>query len=185
MLIYTSAKTDSDLLGILSLQSANLPSNLPAEEMASQGFVTVVHSFDDLKKMNDAEPHIIAKDGDKVIAYLLAMTPAAKNDIPVLRPMFQLFDAVQFSGKPVSFFQYIVVGQVCVDKGYRGQGVLDNCYLTYRSAFNPKYDFAVTEIATRNSRSLAAHKRIGFTELHGYQAPVGEEWSIVLWDWRG
>lgn len=184
MPLYTSAETDGDLLGILTLQQANLASNLSSDEISSQGFVTVVHSFADLKKMNDAEPHIIAKEGDKVIAYLLAMTPAAKNDVPVLRPMFQIFDAIAFNGKPISSFHYIVVGQVCVDKGYRGQGVLDNCYLTYRAAFRPKYDFAITEIATRNTRSLAAHKRIGFTELHRYAAPDGEEWSIVLWDWQ-
>ncbi len=184
MLLYTSAKTESDLKGILSLQQANLASNLSTDEISSQGFVTVVHSFADLKKMNDAEPHIIAKDGDKVIAYLLAMTPAAKDDIPVLKPMFQIFDAIQFNSQPVSSFQYIVVGQVCVDKEYRGQGVLDNCYLAYRNKFSPKYDFAITEIATRNTRSLAAHGRIGFTELHRYKTPDGDEWSIVIWDWK-
>lgn len=184
MLLYTTAQTDGDLQGILSLQRANLPSRLSAGEMASQGFVTVVHRFDDLKKMNEAERHVIARDGDKVVAYLLAMTAAAKDDIPALRPMFQSFDGIDFSGKPVSSYPYIVVGQVCVDKAYRGRGVLDNCYGAYRDVFQAKYAFAVTEIATRNTRSLAAHKRIGFIEIYRYTASDGEEWSIVLWDWR-
>lgn len=166
------------------MQKANLAANLSSDEMASQGFVTVVHSFEDLKKMNDVERHIIAKKDDKVMAYLLAMTAAAEDDIPVLRPMFKLFNGIAFNGKPVSSYNYIVVGQVCVDRDRRGQGVLDNCYLAYRDAFKPKYDFAVTEIATRNTRSIAAHKRIGFEELHRYKAPHGEEWSIVIWDWQ-
>lgn len=183
MLRYTTAQSDNDLRGILALQGANLASNLSAEEIALQGFVTVVHSFDELKKMNDVEPHVIAKDGDKVVAYLLAMTDAAKDDIPVLKPMFTLFANIHYNDKPITAWDYIVVGQVCVDKAYRGQGVLDESYRTYENVFKPKYAFAVTEIASRNTRSLAAHKRIGFTEVHRYTAPDGEAWSIVLWPW--
>lgn len=184
MLLYTTAQTNADLNGILALQKANLAGSLSAEEISSQGFVTVVHSLADLRRLNETAPHIIAKDGSSVVAYLLAMTAAAKNDIPVLKPMFQLFDSVAFKGSPVSAYRYMVVGQVCVDKRYRGQGVLDQCYAAYKNIFSPEYAFAVTEIATRNTRSAAAHRRIGFTERHRYTAPDGEEWSVVAWDWR-
>ena len=183
MITYTTAETDNDLNGILSLQKANLASNLTSKELPSQGFVTVVHSFEDLKNMNEIEPHIIAKSDDKVIAYLLAMTSASKDNIPVLKPMFAIFDNIYFNNKPVSAYNYIVVGQVCVDKAFRGQGVLDNCYEAYERTFNDKYDFAITEIAVRNNRSINAHKRIGFSQLHSYTAPDGEKWSIVIWKW--
>ena len=133
--------------------------------------------------MNEIEPHIIAKSDDKVIAYLLAMTSASKDNIPVLKPMFAIFDNIYFNNKAVSAYNYIVVGQVCVDKAFRGQGVLDNCYEAYERTFNDKYDFAITEIAVRNNRSINAHKRIGFSQLHSYTAPDGEKWSIVIWKW--
>ena len=97
--------------------------------------------------------------------------------------MFAIFDNIYFNNKPVSAYNYIVVGQVCVDKAFRGQGVLDNCYEAYERAFNDKYDFAITEIAVRNNRSINAHKRIGFSQLHSYTAPDGEKWSIVIWKW--
>lgn len=183
MITYTTSKSEEDLQGILQLQKANLPINLTQEEMASQGFVTVVHSLPDLQKMNEIKQHIIAKDDDKVVAYLLAMTSASKNDIIILKPMFQSFDNLSFHGKRVSDYTYIVVGQVCVDKQYRGQGILDNCYATYKETFQPEYDFAITEIATQNTRSINAHKRIGFTDLYIYAAPDGVEWSIVIWEW--
>lgn len=184
MLVYTTAKSDEDLQGILQLQQANLPTNLSAEEMKQQGFVTVIHSLADLKKMNVIEPHIIAKDGDKVIAYLLAMTVASKNDIPVLKPMFRMFDTILFNGKKVSDYKYIVVGQVCVDKNYRGKDILDHCYAFYKQHFRQRYDFAITGIATHNTRSIQAHKRIGFSQVSTYMAPDGEEWSVVLWPWK-
>ena len=184
MITYTIASSDEDLNGIIGLQQSNLPANLTREEMAGQGFVTVVHSLADLKKMNGIEPHIIAKDGDRVIAYLLAMTSASEKDIPVLFPMFEMFRNISFAGRPVADHRYIVVGQVCVGKEYRGQGVLDRCYAEYARRLSSRYDFAITEISTRNTRSIQAHKRIGFIPLHEYEAPDGELWSIVVWEWR-
>lgn len=183
MLQYTTARTEQDLQGILSLQQANLAINLSPDEIASQGFVTVVHSPEDLRRMNEIEQHVIAKDGDRVVAYLIAMTPASKADIPVLIPMFDTFDSVSYHGRPISAFQYMVVGQVCVDKAYRGQGVLAATYAEYKRQFEMRYDFAITEIATRNPRSLRAHEKIGFSEVHRFVAPNKEEWSIVVWEW--
>jgi L-amino acid N-acyltransferase YncA len=182
MITYTTSKSITDLAGIIELQKINLPSNLTEEEIAKEGFVTVVHSFDALKKMNAIEQHVIAKDADKVIAYLLAMTSQSKTEFPVLFSMFENFEKIAFRGKTLSDYHYIVVGQVCVAKGYRGQGILDNCYAEYKKQFKGKYDFAITEIATKNQRSVNAHKRIGFTEIHRFIA--GDvEWSIVIWEW--
>lgn len=183
MIIYTSSKNDKDLSGILNLQRNNLAGNLQQEEIQSQGFVTVLHSMEDLQKMNAIEQHIIAKDNDTVVAYLLAMTEKSKFDIPVLVPMFELFETIQYKNKTLSEYNYMVVGQVCVDKKYRGQGVLDKCYDLYINKFRTRYDFAVTEIATSNQRSLNAHKRIGFRTIQEYVAPKGETWAIVLLEW--
>lgn len=183
MIIYTTSQNDNDLNGILSLQKINLARNLEKEEIQSQGFVTVLHRLEDLQKMNAIEKHIIAKDGDRVIAYLLSMTEKSKADIPVLIPMFELFETIEYKGKLLSGYDYMVVGQVCVDKKYRGQGVLDKCYELYSETFRHRYDFAVTEIATSNQRSLNAHKRIGFNTIHEYVAPDGERWAIVVLEW--
>jgi len=184
MITYTTSASKEDLTGILNLQKANLPKVLTREEIQSQGFVTVAHSYEDIKRLHDIEPHLIAKHGDRVIAYLLAMTVRSKSDIPILIPMFELFDKILFNKKPVSAYNYMVVGQACVDKQYRGQGILDNCYSAYKKHFIHKYNFAITEIASSNLRSLHAHTRIGFKEIHRYSSDGKTEWCIVLWDWK-
>ncbi|MEP6677179.1 MAG: GNAT family N-acetyltransferase [Ferruginibacter sp.] len=182
-IVFKTCSDEKELLGILHLQKENLPVNLSPEEIISQGFVTVLHSLKDLQQMNHIEQHIIAKSDDIVIAYLLAMTVKSSNAIPILIPMFDMFSKIEYGGKPVASYQYIVVGQVCVDKNYRGQGILDECYVAYKEHFKNKYDFAITEIATANLRSINAHKRIGFKEVHHYIAPDQQEWSIVIWEW--
>jgi GNAT superfamily N-acetyltransferase len=184
VIVYTTAETESDLQQILRLQQQNLAAALSTEEIREQGFVTVVHSLEDLQRINNIEPHVIAKDDGKVIAYLLAMTERSKEDIPVLRPMFAVFQSLVFAGRGLTQYRYLVVGQVCVDKAYRGQGILDQCYQFYRQTFQSKFDFAITEIDATNGRSLAAHKRIGFQEVHRFHSAAGTEWVIVIWDWN-
>jgi hypothetical protein len=184
MIHYGPAQSESDLIGIRDLQRLNLPSQLTHEELQREGFVTVVHSLEDLKKLHDIEPGIIAKETHQVVGYLLAMTEASKKDIPVLIPMFDIFDQVDYLGKLVSNYHYLVVGQVCVDKNYRGTGLIDEMYKAYQLHFQNKYDFAITEIATLNPRSIRAHLRVGFEIVHTYVDPDNVEWCIVLMDWR-
>ena len=184
MITYTTSKTDKELSEILDLQKNNLPQSLTESEIKSQGFVTVSHTLKDLKNLNTYEQHLITKDEDKIVGYLLAMTKNSKHDIPVLIPMFEIFDKIHYKEKLISEYNYIVVGQVCIAKDYRGLGLLDKSYAAYKNCFKEKYDFAVTEIATTNTRSINAHKRVGFFEIHRYKDTKNIEWSIVIWDWR-
>jgi len=183
MIIYTTAHSKDDLEGILNLQKRNLASSLNKDEIESQGFVTVDHSYEQLSRLNDHERHVVAKENERVVGYLLAMTKQSRLDIPVLVPMFELFDTISYNNERISAYNYLVVGQVCIDKAWRGQGILDHCYAAYRNYYRTKYDFAITEIAATNARSLKAHKRIGFKEIKTYASPDKTDWSVVLWDW--
>ncbi|HEY0434271.1 MAG TPA: GNAT family N-acetyltransferase [Chitinophagaceae bacterium] len=183
MIDYHLCSSDDELRGILALQHDNLKKNLSKEEIRQQGFVTVVHSFPDIKKLNAAERHVVGTVDGKVIAYLLAMTKAAANDIPALQPMFGQFEKIYIGDMPVSEQPYIIVGQVCVAKDFRGKHVLDDCYDAYRNAYGDRYRFAITEIAVENQRSLNAHRRVGFDVIHKYSDPGGIDWAIVAWDW--
>lgn len=183
MVQYIQVITEEDLTGILELQHRNLASNLTEAEKQSQGFLTVSHTMDILKKMHAIEPSIIAKDGQSVIGYALAMTTATKVDFPILIPLFDLFSKIEYQDKVISDYNYMVVGQTCIDKNYRGKGVLQKLYAAYVNRFHLKYDFAITEIATKNLRSRHAHEKIGFQTVHEYSAPDGVGWSIVLLQW--
>lgn len=183
MIRFKPAESPEELEGILSLQRSNLPKNISATEKSQQGFVTVNHSFEQLAEMNALAPHLIAKDGEQVVGYILAMTKASKALIPILIPMFNQFDSVDFCGHPVSNFNYLVIGQVCVDKNYRGQGIFDRMYDAYSETFSERFDFAITEIAVSNVRSIKAHQRVGFEVIHTFSDDT-EDWAIVVLGWK-
>ncbi|TCD12600.1 GNAT family N-acetyltransferase [Pedobacter frigidisoli] len=184
MISIDISSTTKDLEGIIALQKQNLRKDLSPEEIKAQGFVTISHTLDDLNRMHKYEPNIIAKDGDMVIAYVLGMTEESKNDIRRLVEMYESFDHILFQEKSVATYHYIVVGQVCVDKNYRGQGLFDRCYKAYKDHFSDHYDFAITEIASINLRSMHAHKRIGFEVISTYTDNSDVEWNVVVWNWK-
>ena len=184
MINYTTLTTKEQLEGILLLQKENLANGLTKEELQTQGFVTVKHSYAQLQKLNDIEKHIIAIDDEKVIGYVLAMTQQSKFELPILIPMFKIFSAILYKHKIITDHNFIVVGQVCISINYRGKGVFYKCYEEYKNYYKTKYDFAITEIASTNVRSLSAHKKIGFEVIHTYESPDKTIWIIVLWDWK-
>ncbi|RXJ50201.1 GNAT family N-acetyltransferase [Gelidibacter gilvus] len=184
MIHYTTNKNKAYLKGICTLQKANLKNNLSDQEIEMYGFVTVDHTLEMLEDLNAIEPQIVAKDDKGVIGYVLAMTKKSKFDIPIILPMFEEFEKIDYKGRWVSEYNYLVVGQVCVHKNYRGRGVFEKCFHLYKNTFAGRYDFAITEIAVTNQRSRKAHKKVGFEEIHTYTDSYQTEWVVVLWDWN-
>ena len=92
-IIYKRAETNEELQQILELQRTNIPASISEEEKKKEGFVTVHHTFEILKAMNDKCTHVIAKYNDEVVGYALCMLKEFKEDIEVLKPMFQKIDA--------------------------------------------------------------------------------------------
>ena len=180
MISFTTVQSENDLLGILDLQQANLESNISEEELKQEGFVTVQHDFDLLSAMNDPYPHVIAKDEDEVIAYTLVMLPSFGNAIPVLVPMFEQINSIIFEDKKLAEAKYFVMGQVCIAKGYRGRGIFSGLYEKMKVEMGSDFDYVITEIAARNTRSLRAHEKLGFVVLKTYVDTNGEEWLVVL-----
>jgi GNAT superfamily N-acetyltransferase len=162
---------------ILELQRENLARNLGPDQIAAQGFVTVEHSLETLKRMHAISPSVIARDGDALAGYALVMPVECRSFIPVLEPMFLRLEALGLFRE-----RFNVMGQICVAKGWRGQGVFDLLYRAHRLLLRPSYDSAVTEVATRNARSMRAHTRIGFRPIDRYRDAT-DEWVLLRWDW--
>jgi len=183
--IITTVKNDDDVRGILALQQKNLKKNLTPEQIQSQGFLTVEHKFSVLKAMNDAQPSVIVKDGDTVVAYCLAMFPQFRNDVPELKTLFDTIDEIDYDGQTLKDFKYVVMGQVCVGEGYRGLGFFDGMYQKLREELSAKFELCVTDISTNNTRSLKAHARVGFIPVKDFNDAILDEiWRVVVWDWR-
>jgi len=74
----------------------------------------------------------------------------------------------------------IKTGQVCVDKDFRGRGLIGELYRKTRDLVGESYQFCVTEISTRNIKSMKAHQKMGFEILGVYNDGL-EDWNLVVW----
>lgn len=173
-LSYCRSKAKNDLEQILLLQEKNLLKNVSLETQSKEGFVTVEHTFDILERMNIVCPHIIAKHNEKVIGYALCMHPKFANEIKVLKPMFEQINAVLPNN-----IAHITMGQICIDRGYRKMGVFRKLYATMRKELRPEYDTIITEVDSKNLRSLNAHYAVGFFDLKTYSSE-GREWKLIV-----
>ena len=171
---YTIVSSDDELLQILELQKANLPSALSEKEFHSEGFVTVVHSLDLLRRMNERCPHVLAKSGDQVVGYALCMHPDFSKEIEILKPMFQEIKKVLPAEEP-----FLIMGQVCIDKSYRKQGIFRGLYRTMLEYYKSEFTQIITEVDERNQRSLTAHYAVGFKDLSQYHSN-GRYWYLIV-----
>ena len=182
MLRSTLTSTIEELQQILQLQEENLIQHIDEKEMISQGFVTLRHDLKILEQMHNLAPTVIIKDDDKVVAYALTMLRECRRLIPDLEPMFGLLDKLSWNDKPLSEHSFYVMGQVCVAKQYRGQGLFDSLYKHHKKIYQPQFDLFITEISTRNVRSTRAHERVGFKTIYTHRDEL-DEWAVVAWNW--
>jgi len=184
VIALTTVSTADEVRQILDLQAANLAAALTPDTMARQGFVTVRHEPEVLARMNQTAPSIIAKDGERVVGYALVMPREFAADVPILQPLFEMLDGLSWRGSLLrDQSRWFVMGQICVADAYRGRGIVDGLYRTMADACRDRYDFTVTEVAARNTRSLRAHARAGFQTLQVYaDATTSEDWHVIVLD---
>jgi hypothetical protein len=170
---YKQANSTDELKKILDLQRRNLPGNLTEEEKEHEGFVTVEHHLELLQAMNEVCGHVIAVEGDKLAGYALCMHPDFSDTIPVLQPMF-----TRIKGLVAPDAAFMVMGQICIDRAFRARGIFRGLYGNMQAALQGDYSLIITEVDVRNTRSMGAHKAIGFTTLCSYNSG-GQNWEVL------
>ena len=179
----TTVSSAGDLQQIIQLQRMNLIHHVDEITLKSQGFVTVQHTIEVLQQMHNLAPSIIIKEDNKVVAYALVMLNECRRLVSTLEPMFALFDKLIYNGKPLNEYRFYVMGQICIAKDFRGQGLFEMLYNKHRDIYQSQFDFIITEVSVRNQRSLRAHERVGFETLHTYKDEL-DEWAVIIWNWK-
>lgn len=182
-LTYKFSDTEEELLQILDLQSKNLGKSISIEEQKEQGFITIQHSLENLKKQNIPYPHSICIYNKKVVGYALIMLQEMKNEIEDLKPMFHKIDELKWKGKSLKQSSYFTMGQICIDKDHRSKGMFYCLYEQMEKQMSTDFEYMITEVASRNKRSMKAHLNAGFEVIDVYRDHL-EEWQMIIKELR-
>lgn len=185
MIQYDIANRLRDLEQIQQLQEQNVPQSISSDELKSQGFVTARHDVSLLEKMNRPYPHIVARSQGNVVGYTLVMLQSFSDSLPVLIPMFQRINTLKYKGIALNEVSWFIMGQVCIGKDFRGQGIFSGLYQELKTRMQADFQYNITQISKRNTRSIRAHEKVGYKTIHEYwDEAANEDWLIVLWDWK-
>ena len=173
------ASSESELIEIKNLQKINLKGNLSDSEKKTEGFLTAEYSLSFLKKINQDSPAIILKK-DKVVGYALAVSKKMGKQNKLLNHLINEFDSQIYNDNKLSDENYIVVGQLCLDKEYRGMGYVEKMYSLFRKTYI-SHSYCLTAVDLKNKRSSAIHKKCGFVRI-GQLMLDKNPGEIIFWD---
>lgn len=182
MITVQRVTQEAELGAIRALQSANLRKHVSDTEASDQGFLIAEYSVEFLRQMHACHPSIIALDGDQLAGYALAASRKVRSGHPLLDDLCKQIDGLSYRHRRLGDSNYVVVGQLCVAKPYRGKGLVQRMYHMFRESLQTEYEYCITDIARANARSLQAHLRTGFQVIHSIHFEE-LEWDVVLWDW--
>jgi predicted N-acetyltransferase YhbS len=148
--------SDEDYAGVLALQEANLSDNLSAPARG-EGFLSARFSREQFARMDRDVGVLVARDAERVVGYLCASGVELNQQFPLLAAMIERYGEVSFQGRALADQKTFVYGPVCVDRSYRGRGVLRGLFRSLQHALSGRFDAGVAFVAEDNQRSLAAH----------------------------
>ncbi len=149
---------ESDISGILDLQSQNLLSNLAQAELGD-GFVTTPFTPVLLQQLFRNTGVFVAEDGGKIVGYLLAGDWAFFSQWEIFKMMLDRLPTLEFQSREITRENSFQYGPICVDRAVRGTTVFPDLFAKMRSSFAPKFTIGITFINKLNQRSFAAHTR--------------------------
>jgi ribosomal protein S18 acetylase RimI-like enzyme len=183
MLQAVLVNTIKQLEQIQELNQENLKTHLSEQEQQEQGFVSWSYPLDLLVQMNALAKSVIVTDNEQLAGYALTTLREASRFHTELDNMFKDFEGLFYKGRSLFSYRFYCMGQICIAKEYRGKGIVPMLYNKHKEIYSSQYDFILTEISTRNIRSLKAHEKIGFKTIH-YHRDQLDEWAVVIWDWK-
>lgn len=151
------------------------------EEDKKDGFITTAFTKEQIKELITLEQGIfVAIENEKVIAYVMSASWNFWSRWPMFAFMIEDLKNIEYKGKRLSVENSYQYGPVCVDKEYRGKGILEKLFEFARISMSKKYPILVTFINKINQRSYQAHtKKIGLEVIKEFSYNNNNYYELV------
>ncbi|WP_019612907.1 hypothetical protein [Psychromonas ossibalaenae] len=130
------------------------------EQDKKDGFVTTAFTKEQLTELITQEQGLfIAKQGEQVIAYVMAASWQFWSIWPMFVFMAEDLPNMNYLGRQLSVKNSYQYGPVCIDKAFRGSGLLEKIFDFSRIEMAKRYPVLITFVNKINPRSFAAHTK--------------------------
>jgi hypothetical protein len=148
--------TNDDIEAVIDLQSKYLISNLTDDEK-KEGFVTTAFTIKQIENIIAEDGLFIAKHEGKIVAYVYAGSWNYFSQWAIFPFMVNRFKDLEYKHFKINTSNSFQYGPICIDKTFRGTGLLKDIFEYMRLTLMDKYPVSVTFINKINDRSVKAH----------------------------
>jgi len=151
------------------------------EEDKKDGFVTTAFTKEELTQLIEQEQGLfIAKEGDEVLAYVMAASWQFWSKWPMFQHMIADLPKLEYKGERLSVDNSYQYGPICIDKSVRGTEVLTEIFNFSLEHMAKRYPILVTFVNQINPRSYQAHKRkLGLEIIQEFEFNGNRYWEFV------
>ena len=121
------------------------------------GFLSVIYEHEFFNSIITNGDLLVFIDSDNIVCYVLVNTVQITDRIKNVKNEY-------FNERPQNLTKNIAFSyQILIDKTLQGTGYFYQAQAEYFDYFRKKYDVLVSTVSKENSRSIAAHKKAGWT----------------------
>ena len=158
-----------DYSAIVRLNAANFIANL-SEEERRDGFLSAVFTLEQTAAMTEDLGTTVAIVDGQLAGFLCAFRNDFDHGSPVVAKMIESYERLSFAGKLLNTYKSYAYGPVCIDRAYRGKGLLRGLYQEQKRDLVGRFEVGVALIARTNQHSLDAHVHgLGMTDVGSFE----------------
>lgn len=148
-----------DIEKVLELHSKYQIDSIKQEDK-KDGFITTAFTKEQMVDLITLEQGLfIAVENEKIVAYVMSASWSFWSRWPMFAFMVEDLPNLEYLGQRLSVENSYQYGPVCVDKEYRGSGVLEKIFDFARENMSKRFPILVTFINKINPRSYEAHTK--------------------------
>ncbi len=162
--------TKDDIDGVLALQDKYLYAKL-SEEERKEGFVTTPFTIPQIEEAIEFDGlYIAVNENEEVIAYAYAADWTYFKQWEMFRFMISEFPGYSYKGQSITTENTFQYGPVCVDKAYRGKGLVYEIFEAIRLDWRERFPICITFIGKINAISEKVHiQKMGWEIIKEFQ----------------
>ena len=148
-----------DIEKVLELHSKYQIDSIKQEDK-KDGFITTAFTKEQMVDLITLEQGLfIAVENDRIVAYVMSASWKFWSRWPMFAFMMEDLPNLEYLGQKLTVQNSYQYGPVCVDKEYRGSGVLEKIFDFARENMAKRFPILVTFINKINPRSYEAHTK--------------------------
>ena len=148
-----------DIEKVLELHSKYQIDSIKQEDK-KDGFITTAFTKEQMVDLITLEQGLfIAIENEKIVAYVMSASWKFWSRWPMFAFMMEDLPNLEYLGQKLTVQNSYQYGPVCVDKEYRGSGVLEKLFDFARENMAKRFPILVTFINKINPRSYEAHTK--------------------------